>query len=307
LAARGFVEVLSYPFAPNGTVQIANPLAGDRPFLRQTLLETTLEVASLNVRRSNQNVKVFEVGKVFRKKPVDGVIPTLLGGSLPNAKELGTIAKLLPNQPLMFAGIIADAEREDNWSLALQEARNVLLLAGVDVTAKITFTPLAENDLLFKLFHPTRSANVLINGEIVGVAGELSGAVSKDNQLTKRASAFEVDFDKLAKFRPSTPFKAQQIKVFPPSAEDYAFVLDADVPAYEILTTIEEAVNGVEKGLLDSVTLFDEFHSDKLGEGKKSLSFSVVLRADRTLKNEEIQQVRSAILAKVEAKGGVLR
>jgi phenylalanyl-tRNA synthetase beta chain len=331
LAARGFVEVLTYPFTNKGTVQIQNPLAGDKPFLRETLLETTLEAAKLNISRNNNNVKIFEIGKVFRsrvvgEKPILGEIPSIEGGTLPDKKTLGTIAKLLPNQPTHLCGVFADGgssnKLSNKWALAINEVNKVLLTAGVDASvagrkgsAKIEQLPLHSKEPILpftkRAFHPTRSADITINDEIVGRAGELHPTIVKEYQLPSGSAAFELDFDKLAKFQSPIPFKAKVVQTFPPASEDYAFIVPDEIPASTIQKAIEKGVRVIEdktkSEILESVRLFDEFKSDKIEAGKKSLSFAVVLRTDHTFENSEIQSVRQSILDTVKGEGGDLR
>src|SRR5262249_1406442 len=118
------------------------------------------------------------------------------------------------------------------------------------------------------------------------------------------AVAFELDLDALSRaarvdrqFRPPSSF--------PPSAIDLAFVVGDDVLAAEVEATLRAA--GGE--LVESVRCFDEFRSDQLGEGRRSLGVALRFRAsDRTLTDAEVADLRQrAIDAVVTAHGATLR
>ena len=86
---------------------------------------------------------------------------------------------------------------------------------------------------------------------------------------------------------------------------DFAFVVDKEVEA----VTLVNAAQGADKAMIDSVHVFDEFIGGSLGEGKKSLAFSIRIQPkDATLKDAEIEAIAQKVIAKVEkATGGVLR
>ncbi|MDR0951012.1 MAG: phenylalanine--tRNA ligase subunit beta, partial [Candidatus Ancillula sp.] len=345
LAARGFVEVLSYPFVGEETFKklncgedcdrhkpfvIKNPLAGDRPYLRTGLLQTTLDVASLNYRRGNQDFSIFEIGMIYlpKKEVTLGKveIPTLPGGEMPNKKDLGMIARSLPKQPHCLAGVITGVDHQKkwsdsitnsptdelNWAKAIQNANVVLLLSGLDKKAKITFSQNPNEIIKSHAFHQGRVGHILVNGEKVGVAGELDQKVCKAYDLPERTSAFEINLDSLAKFKSIKPFTAQTISTYPKASEDYAFVVSKDTSVTEAIEQIKESIiknSKVQNVVVDDVHLFDVFSDEgKIGNNKKSLSFSVSFRGlDRTLSNKEINTIREDIISGIKQIGGELR
>ncbi len=86
---------------------------------------------------------------------------------------------------------------------------------------------------------------------------------------------------------------------------DFAFVLDADVEAINLV----KAAQGADKALIDDVRVFDEFIGGSLGDGKKSIAITVRMQpTEKTLTDEEIEAVSARIVEKVsKATGGVLR
>ncbi|MBW2146108.1 MAG: phenylalanine--tRNA ligase subunit beta, partial [Deltaproteobacteria bacterium] len=91
----------------------------------------------------------------------------------------------------------------------------------------------------------------------------------------------------------------------PPIFEDLAVVVDAAVPAAQVVQGIREA--GGE--LLQKIELFDMYRGPQLEKGRKSLAFALTYQSmDRTLKDEEAAQIRQRILRHLEKElGAVLR
>jgi phenylalanyl-tRNA synthetase beta chain len=316
LAARGFTEVISYPFTAAGTVEIVNPLASDKAYLCETLLEPLVETASLNVRRANSGVKLFEVGKAFQAKKSTGELQQLPVGEQPEKAMLGKIEALLPDQPTHICAIVVHnssgvSNATENWKYIVQEALNVLNIANLQTNTKVEVVPFGTHEPVLNFtrrsFHPTRSADIVVNGTIVGRAGELNAEIIQSYNLADQSAAFEINFDKLSKFRANEPFNVVPISTFPTAHEDYAFVVDAGCPAVAVSELIKKAVTKIDRTALPMVKLFDEFHSDKFGKDKKSLSFEVVVRSDHTLSGDDIKQIRNQIIADVESSGGHLR
>ena len=86
---------------------------------------------------------------------------------------------------------------------------------------------------------------------------------------------------------------------------DFAFVLDADVEALNVVN----AAAGADKALIEEVRVFDEFVGGSLGEGKKSLAITVRIQpSEKTLTDEDIEAVGAKVVEKVtKATGGTLR
>lgn len=314
VANRGYVEVLTYPFTVSGSVKIANPLAGDKPYLRETLLQTLLDAASLNIKRNNENVNIFEIGRVFKSKGINEDIPALLGGSLPSPKDIGQIAKLMPSQPIHISLVRATDNSAASWAKILDDARNILWTLGIrdlpNNKVEIEYMPFGSDskmlDFTKKAFHPFMSADIMVNGKIVGRAGRLHPNIITDYQLATNAVALEMSFDALTAFIPGSPQIATRVTTFPPASEDYAIVVNKDIQAKTLKKAIINGVKQVSNNIHVEVKLFDYFESEKLGD-KKSLSFNVVLRADHTFKDDEIKHIRESILKSVEVSGGKLR
>ncbi|MFE7508795.1 phenylalanine--tRNA ligase subunit beta [Promicromonospora sp. NPDC057488] len=322
LAEAGFVETLSYPFVGTpeydalglpadderrNALRLVNPMADDKPLLRTNLLVTLLDTVRRNVSRGLTDLAVYEIGLVTRPVPGAPAAPALPGGVRPTDEQLAALAAAVPDQPRRVAGVLTGkrelagwwgAGRAAGWADALAAARLVAERAGVEVvvTADTEHMP----------WHPGRCARLeLTDGTLVGHAGELHPKVVESLGLPARAAAFEVDLTVLVGAASGEPVSATSVSAFPAAKEDFAFVVDGDVPAEAVRSAI---VAGAGE-LLEDVALFDVFTGEQVGEGKKSLAYSLRLRAaDRTLSAQEVRAVRDAVVESASEKvGAVLR
>ena len=142
-------------------------------------------------------------------------------------------------------------------------------------------------------FHPGRCARIVVRGACVGLAGQLHPAVCRNFGLPESACGFEIDFEKFTAAMPKKDLQVKPVSSFPPAKEDIALVVEADIPAADVQQVIEKQAGD----LLEEVRLFDVFSGEQLGEGKKSLAFSVKIRSrEGTLSASEIQAVRTRII-----------
>ncbi|MBL7261310.1 phenylalanine--tRNA ligase subunit beta [Paractinoplanes lichenicola] len=320
MAENGYVEVLSYPFvAPaaadqlgyaaddprRSAVRLTNPLSEQEPLLRTSLLPTLLGTLRRNLGRGKRDVALFEMGTVFLPRLASTAPPAMGVDRRPTATEWSAANEIVPVQPWHLAvaltGEIEPAGwwgpgRAASWADAVEAARIALSAAGV--TADRVSVAAAE----LAPWHPGRCAAISVDGAVVGHAGELHPAVVSAFELPKRTCVAELDLDVL----PLPPVtQAPAISSFPPALIDVALVLDAAVPAADVSAVLASGAGT----LLESVSLFDLYESEQLGENKKSLAYKLTFRApDRTLTTEETLAARDAAVAAVTSRfGAVLR
>ena len=156
-------------------------------------------------------------------------------------------------------------------------------------------------------FVDQREVDVTTLGITLAAFGELHPEVLAVFDLPVPAVAFELDLDVLPKpkARPTKARPALEALPFPPVDRDFAFLVDAAVPAAKLL----DAVRGAERKLVREVRLFDVYEGKGVPEGKRSLAVAVRLQApDRTLAEAEIEAAAGRIVAAVEkATGASLR
>jgi phenylalanyl-tRNA synthetase beta chain len=321
LAHGGAVENRSFPFHSaevldrfglaaadprRRLVALANPLSAEQAYLRTTLLPGTLAALARNVGRGAEDVVLFETGLVFRE-PATGSrppAPVLPGARRPTGDELAALDAALPEQPehlaVVFAGAVEPSGwwgpgRAASWADAVDAVRLVLDTAGAEYTLRA-----AEQ----APWHPGRCAEVLVDGVVVGHAGELHPQVCEVLGLPRRTAAAELDLGAvLAAARDEAT--APAVSAFPPASQDVALIVDATVPA----ARVEAELRAGAGDLLEDIRLFDVFTGPQVGEGRKSLAYTLRFRApDRTLTVEETTAARdSAVGSAALAVGAVQR
>lgn len=322
LAEAGFVETLSYPFVGaaeydalglpsddprRASLRLVNPMADDKPLMRSNLLVTLLDTVRRNVSRGLTDLAIYEIGLVTVPVSNAPAAPVLPVGVRPTGEQLAALAAAVPDQPRRVAGVLTGRRelagwwgpgRAADWADALAAARLVAERAGTEVVV--------ASDADRMPWHPGRCARLeLPDGTVVGYAGELHPKVVEALGLPVRAVAFEVDLSVLVGVASGEPVAATPVSAFPAAKEDFAFVVDAGVPAEAVRSAI---VSGAGE-LLEDVTLFDVFTGQQVGDGKKSLAYSLRLRAaDRTLAANEVRAVRDAVVeSAADNVGAVLR
>ncbi|WP_431886519.1 phenylalanine--tRNA ligase subunit beta [Micromonospora wenchangensis] len=309
LAERGYVEVLALPFvAPEladqlglpaddprrPAVRLANPLSEEEPLLRTTLLGPLLGILKRNLGRGHRDLALYEIGAVFHPRPGVGAPPAMGVDRRPTDAEFAAADAVVPAQPRHVAVVLTGdvepagwwgAGRAAGWADAVEAGRAVL--AAADLPAERIEVRAAEQ----APWHPGRCAALLVDGEVVGHAGELHPAVLAGLELPRRTSAMELDLDAL----PAAPVvSAPTVSGFPPALIDVALVLDDTVPAADVRAALVEGAGE----LLEHVRLFDVYASESLGAGRRSLAYKLTFRApDRTLTVEEAVAARDAAVA----------
>jgi phenylalanyl-tRNA synthetase beta chain len=331
LGAAGFVEVHSDPFAPateadslmlapgdprRPSVKVANPLSEDQPQLRTTLLPGLFRTLVRNVGRGFPDTALFETGQVFLPRPgAPSAAPILATDRGPTEAELATLDAALPDQPPRVAGVLAGHReppgwwgpgRPATWSDAIEAARAVGAVCHLSLEVRAA----AEAP-----WHPGRCAAlyVLAPGDggqerewLAGHAGELHPRVIAAYGLPPRASAFELDFAVLAAaVAAAAPVRGPALPAYPLATQDVALVVADEVPAAEVVAALTAGAGE----LLEDVRLFDVYTGAQLGEGRKSLAYTLRLRApDRTLTAAEATAARDAAVAEAARRtGAVLR
>ena len=184
-----------------------------------------------------------------------------------------------------------------DWADAVEVVRTVSAALGVKVEVCAPQHPYAP-------WHPGRTAEIRLPGRrrgkeiepgrLIAHAGELHPRVVRALGLPERACAVEIDLDPLLEAaRSAGALQVKAVSTFPAAKEDIALVVDETTTAAEVETLVRQAAGD----LAEEVRLFDVFRGPQLGEGKKSLAFSLVLRApDRTLTAEETAGVRKRVV-----------
>ena len=311
LASRGLAEVQTFPFTNQVTIdsmgfvgerastyKVANPMSEEFPLMRVHLVPGLIEVAQRNISRGAKDFAIFEMGSIFRssQKLVPAVSPDL--SKRPGQKIIDEIFASVPPQGYHVAGLLVGKTENENWQRkaraynwqdAIAYAQDILALCNLEWTV-------ARSDLA--PWHPGRCAELIVNGKAVAHAGELHPRIIAAHGLPERSVAFAVALSALPD---STLVRPTTVGTMPAALQDVALIVESTVSAADIEGALREGAGE----LLESITLFDRY--DKIGDGKISLAFTLVFRAqDRTLTGEEVSAMREAATAVAAAKFGAV-
>ena len=271
--------------------------------LRTTLVPGLLRTLARNAGRGQSDVALFETAPVYLPGAEQRSAAILGVDRRPSEDEWAELQAAIPDQPLHLAVALAGVRenagwwgkgRPATWSDAVEAVRRVARAVGVEVEVRAaTYAP----------WHPGRCAEVLVDGEVVGHAGELHPTVCKAYGVPPRTAFAEVDLDAvLARAVPIVP--APEFSTYPVAKEDVALVVDADVSAAAVAGTLREGAGE----LLESIRLFDLYTGEQIGAGKKSLAFALRFRAgDRTLTEAETGAARDAAVALAAERHGAVQ
>lgn len=274
LTAYGMYETITYSFIDpkefemtripmDNVVRITNPLGEENSIMRTSMLSSIIKTLKTNYNRRTSSAKIFELGMTY--------IPC--GETLPDEKQVVAMG--------MYGGC-------DFFDLK-GHVQGLLEDLGIK---KITFETESEN----LSYHPGRCARVLINGETLGVMGQVHPSVAEEFKIDAEIYCAELDFNTLLKHA-TFDRKYKVLPKFPASSRDIALVIDNSISVGEI----EKIIGRNRANILESFKLFDVYAGEQVGKNKKSVAYSLTFRAaDRTLTDGEINQVVDKILAELK-------
>jgi phenylalanyl-tRNA synthetase beta chain len=274
----------AYGMAAADPMVLRNPLSADLSELRVSLIPSLVEVLRHNVSVGEQDVQVFEIGRVYRAGGEDGLAI--------EAARLGLVlAGSLGGHSWTGAGTVCD----------FSTGAGVLEALCGQLGIQAERVQLTDDPLL----HPGRAASIVVDGVQLGVVGELHPRLSAAFELSGPITVAELDLARLADAVPAVSSFAG-LSAFPPVRQDIAVVVSIDVDAAALVATARAAGGD----LLQNVHVFDVFADDeRVGEGRASVALRLVFQAeDRTLTDDEAGSAREQIIrALADAHGAELR
>ena len=276
----GYSEIITYSFTSptvfdqirlpadsplRNTLRIQNPLGEDTSIMRTIALPSMLEILSRNNAYHNKAAKLYEVAKVYL--PVEG--------------------QPLPQEPKMLV-FGSYGEKETFFKL---KGEMEALFAGLRMK-KASYTAEKNNPS----YHPGRCASISIDGEVIGVMGQVHPLVAKNYGIDSEVYCAELNFTKMLGLRlPDPTFTA--LPKYPAVSRDLALICSEDITVAQV----EEVISASAGKLLRKIQLFDIYRGVGVPEGKKSMAFSLQLRADdRTLTDSDSEAVVNNVLAAVK-------
>ena len=284
----GFNEIITYSFVSptifdqirlpqdsklRNALKIQNPLGEDTSIMRTIALPSMLDILARNSAYHNKSAKLYEMAKIYL--PVEG--------------------QTLPQEPKML--VLGSYGANETFFTLKGELEAIF--KGLRVQ-KATYTAVKDNPS----YHPGRCAKVTVGGEDVGFIGQVHPLVAQNYDIDGDVYCAEINFTKLFDLQlPDATYTP--LPKYPAVNRDLSFLCDETVTVADV----ENVINASAGKLLRGVKLFDIYRGTGIPEGKKSMAFSLELRADdRTLTDADSEGVMSKVLAALSEKlGAVLR
>ncbi len=268
-------------------VTMANPISAERTVMRHTLMNAMLEVLALNG-RVHTRLALFEIGHVYL--PVDD--------------------EQLPHEPAHLCLAMAGERDTHNWQMGAHATLEVMDFYDLKGVVEELLEALKIDDVSYRTSthsscYPGRAADLYVGKTLIGTMGQLHPLVAEAYELPDLPVLIaELELDLLIEVA-GDGHHTRSISPYPAVYQDIALVVDEAVPAAEIAATIRQAGGD----LLAGLRLFDVYRGEQLGEGRKSLAYSLTFQSmTKTLRDKDADKTRNKIVKSLEKKhGAVLR
>jgi phenylalanyl-tRNA synthetase beta chain len=261
-------------------VEVANPISSDKSVMRQNILASMLDVVVKNY-RSRDHIALFEIGPEIKFSQ--------------DKKEILEINKLTLCVSGMRDQLSWQNQNQDDMDFYDLKGRIEALLMGLHISG-VDYVP-----EIYPSFHPGKSARMEKDGKTMGYLGEIHPLVVQKYKLPdKTLTAAVIDLKALIN-EVDDLYAVESIPDQPPVLEDLALVVKDDLPAQDVQKMIEQTGGKI----LREVRLFDVYYGDQVGEGKKSLAYSLVYQdLEKTLTDKEVLAIRNKIVKRLEKELG---
>ena len=294
IASRGYLEAITWSFSnekinnfflnSKKTNKLINPISSDLGVLRNSIFSNLVEKVRENINRGENNISLFEIGPIFEgKQPGEQVINAC-------AVSAGSASYQNWNEKERLLDVF-DVKRD------LLHTLNEL---GTDKDQIIV-----ETENLPNYYHPGKSGNISFlnkpNNHFASFGELHPNIINKLDIKTRSLVGFELNLDKYVAFKELNKKLKVNYKFseYQKSERDFAFIIDKNIQAQEILNIIKN----VDLSLIKDISIFDLYEGNKIPNGKKSLAFKVIIQSDdKTLTDNDINRVSNKIIKTIEEK-----
>ncbi|MFW6390119.1 MAG: phenylalanine--tRNA ligase subunit beta, partial [Halanaerobiales bacterium] len=250
-------------------VEIKNPLNKAFSVMRTSLIPNMIQTLSQNSKRQLQELRFFEIGKVFydkgrRKRPEE--VEMLAGGSM--------------------------GYTEDIWN---NSAPDFFYLKGVieNLFRRLNLDNLNFHKANKPFLHPGRTTEIFYKNKKVGFLGEILPDLIKEFDLSDHTALFQIDLNIIKNEVEPGEQRYVSLPRYPAVSRDLAIVVEKNLPSVKIMNAIENTAGD----LLKDVKLFDLYQGEQIEKDSKSLAYKLLFQAeDRTLTDEEVNKLFKNII-----------
>lgn len=260
------------------TVKLMMPMSADHAVLRQSLLPHLIDAVQYNNARQMKDVALYEIGNVFHGR----------GSEQPVEIE-------------NIAGIITGHFSATEWQGKVEAVDFYVVKGLVEALGDKLSVDFTYERAEMSQLHPGRSAQVLLNGEVIGFIGQLHPLIEREHDL-KETYVFELNLQRL--LEETSAVKYHMIPKFPGIERDIALEVERTRETGELIDIIMSAGNKY----LQRAMVFDVYEGEHIAEDKKSVAIRMeFLNPEETLKDADIQPIVDKVLEKLTAAGAKLR
>ncbi len=266
------------PFSQGENVTILNPISDDMTTMRPSLLPGLLKAIAHNQNRNIQDIRLFEIGRVFRNYKKDQ----------------------LPDQPKIIAGVISGRRFPQTWNSSTEmidfyDAKGI----SESFIAKI-FLDNFHIILYDKYVYLSGQETIAFSykNQIFGYCGRVDDKIIKSFGINNPVYAFEFDVD-LIVGKLTTSKKYAPVPKFPYIEVDMALVMNEEISSADVISFVSE----IGRPLLNHVEIFDVYRGNNLLESQKSLAIRMRFQSsERTLSDKEVDKIFRKIISESERK-----
>ena len=247
-----------FNFSDQELIKLKNPLSQEQKYLTISLVPGILRNIEKNFRNFPE-IMIFELAKVFQKKPAGLSEKIMLTGAINN------------NDFFQLKGIID------------------FLLNNLGIN-KLSYQDFSEKNS--NVYHVLKSAEIMVNNKKIGILAEVSPAILKKLEIKGNVILFDIDFEKLSEFI-SEKKQYQLIPKYPAATRDIALLVPEKTKVEQVLNKIKTAGGS----LISEIDLFDVYQGKELPKNKKNLAFHIVYQSEKkTLTSTDIDELQSKII-----------
>jgi len=289
LTNSGFLEAINYSFISpkffeitasdmRSGLKLLNPLTEEQSVMRQSLIPSLLQTLQYNVNHNNNDIKIFEVGRVFVSSGKENEERELISGLMSGLRY----------------GEVWNASRESiDFYDVKGEVEKVLTGVGIE-----GYRFNANTDITF--LHPGKASLIEADGKRVGIAGEIHPDILQRLDIKQSACVFEMDISAIMSM--GSQKRYSPIVRYPMIVRDAAMIVNKEIQLQELY----DAIKGLCIKLLEEVTVFDVYYGANIPEDKVSIAFHFMYRSpEKTLTDEEVNKAHSIILENLKGKFGI--